>query len=172
MKNLEIVHDILLAGTGFAFCRKRVQRFFAGTMLVRYDRIHVPEEDAVSGTAGLFHERLSQGLVANRGVVEDLLANLKEEGFTTLDDLKCLEKGYLSKILHTLAHLQDGFIGIDSRFYNLEEESHGVSRELERKIEADPGAYWILRAQGIIGVSSEDPLDALRTFEGRGGEGG
>ena len=169
MEHLEIAHDILLAGPGFASCRQRVQHFFATTMLVRYDRVLVPEEEAVNGTAALFHERLTQGLAANRGVVEELLANLKEEGFAALDDLGGLEKGYLSKILHTVAHLQDGFIGIDSRLYNLEEDSHGVSREMQRKIAADPGDYWILRARGIIGVSGEDPLDSLRTFEGRGG---
>jgi hypothetical protein len=170
MANLEIAHDILLAGPGFESCRQRVQRFFAGTMLLRYERLLVPEEEAVSGAEDRFGARLAQGLAANRGLVAELLANLKEEGFTALDDLRGLEKGYLSKILHTVAHLQDGFIGIDSRFYNLEEDSHGVSRELQRKIAADPGNYWILRAQGIIGVSGDDPLDALRTFEGRGGK--
>lgn len=172
MENLEIAHDILLAGPGFASGRQRVHLFFAKTMLVRYDRIFVPEEEAVNGTTSLFRERLAQGLAANRDVVIELLSILKEKGFAALDDLGDLEKGYMSKILHTVAHLQDGFIGIDSRFYNLEEDSHGVSRELQLKIAADPGSYWILRAKGIIGVSGGERLDDLRTFEERNGEDG
>ena len=170
MENLEIVHDILLAGSGFASCQQHVERFFARTMLLRYDRVLVPEEEAVNGANSRFRVRLEQGLAANRGVLAELLEQLKEEGFTTLDDLQGLEKGYLTKVLHTLAHLQDGFIGIDSRFYNLEKDSHGISRELLRKIAAAPGQFWILRVKGFITVSGEDPLDALRTFEGRGGE--
>ena len=98
----------------------------------------------------------------------EFLENLKEEGFESLEDIRSLEKGYLSKILHTIAHLQDGFIGIDSRFYNLEEDSHGVSRHLQQKIAATPHNYWILRVTGRIASAGEDPFDALRTFEGRG----
>ena len=99
--------------------------------------------------------------------MQEFLVNLKQEGFTALDDIQSLEKGYLSKILHTIAHLQDGFIGIDSRFFSLVEDSHGISRDLPQKIAAAPENYWILRLKGTIVSTAEDPLDALRTFEGR-----
>ena len=168
MENLEISHDILSAGSDFKFCRERVKRFFDRTMLIRYDEVLVMEDESINGAEKNFRARIHEGLQANRKVVRELLENLKEEGFNTLLDLQCLEKGYLSKILHTVAHLQDGFIGIDTRFYNLEEDSHGVSRNLQQKIAAAPENYWILKVKGRIASAGEDPFDAFRTFEGRG----
>jgi hypothetical protein len=167
MRNLEISHDILMAGSDFGSCRQRVRRFFDRTMLIRYDEVLVVEYESITGAEKNFWARIREGLEANQEVLGELLASLKDEGFMALDDLQSLEKGYLSKILHTIAHLQDGFIGIDSRFYNLEEDSHGVSRELQQKIRARPDSYWLLRVRGKIATSSEDPFDALRTFEGR-----
>jgi hypothetical protein len=168
MGNLEISHDILIAGSDFESCRQRVKQFFGRTMLIRYDEVLVMENDSLNGTEKNFWGRIQEGLAANQKVLGEFLANLKAEGFMTLDDLKSLEKGYLSKILHTIAHLQDGFIGIDSRFYNFEEDSHGVSRDTQKKISATPENYWIIRVKGKIAPMSEDPFDALRTFEGRG----
>ena len=168
MGTLEISHDILIAGSDFESCQQQVKRFFARTMLIRYDRVLISENESLSGTGKNFRARMEAGLRANQKVLGEFLANLKDEGFVALDDLQSLEKGYLSKILHTIAHLQDGFIGIDSRFYNLVEDSHGVSRNLQQKIAAAPDSYWILRIKGRIASASEDPFDALRTFEGRG----
>lgn len=168
MASLEISHDILIKGADFEACRQQVQRFFSRTMLVRYDAVRVVERESVNGCGQDFQARILEGIRANRRVVNEFLENLKSEGFVALDDLQSLEKGYLSKILHTIAHLQDGFIGIDSRFYNLEEDSHGVSRHLQRKINAEPQRYWIIRVTGSIATPGEDPLDAMRTFEGRG----
>jgi len=167
MENLEISHDILMAGSDFSSCRQRVRRFFDRTRLIRYDEVLVMENESVNGAEKNFWARIEAGLGANQKVLGELLANLKEEGFLSLDDLQSLEKGYLSKILHTIAHLQDGFIGVDSRFYNLEEDSHGVSRGLQQKIGAAPDSYWILRVTGRFATPGEDPFDALRTFEGR-----
>ena len=167
MADLEIPHDILVAGTSFQTCRQRVHRFFDRTTLIHYDEILVVEPESVSSADRRFRERMAAGIAANRNVLGELLANLQEEGFTTLEDLQSLEKGYLSKILHTVAHILDGFIGIDSRFYNLEEDSHTVSRDLLNKILADPGSHWILSVKGRIASGAADPFDALRTFEGR-----
>jgi hypothetical protein len=168
MGKLEVSHDILIAGSDFESCRQSVIRFFARTMLIRYDEVLVKEKESVTGGGEEFWNRVREGLGANQEVLGKFLANLKEEGFLSLDDLQGLEKGYLSKILHIIAHLQDGFIGVDSRFYNLEEDSHGVSRDLQRKMQATPGRYWILRVTGRITSAAEDSLDALRTFEVRG----
>jgi hypothetical protein len=170
MKNLEISHDILTAGSDFASCRRRVRRFFDRTMLIRYDKVLVAENESINGADGKFQKRMGEGLAANQKILAGFLANLKEEGFTQVEDLQSLEKGYLSKILHTIAHLQDGFIGIDSRFYNLEEDSHGISRSLQQKISLTPWNFWILRVRGRIASTGGAPLDALRTFEGRGSE--
>ncbi|KPJ99561.1 MAG: hypothetical protein AMJ60_04675 [Desulfobacterales bacterium SG8_35] len=165
---MEISHDILSAGSDFRSCRQRVRRFFDRTMLVRYDEVLVVENESINGAEKNFLARIQEGIKANQGVVRELLANLQEEGFIMLHDLQGLEKGYLSKILHTVAHLQDGFIGIDTRFYNLEEDSHGVSRDLQQKIAVTPENYWILQVKGRIASAGEDPFDAFRTFEGRG----
>ena len=167
MENLEVLHDVLITGTDFESCRRQVLRYFDRTMLIRYDELEVLENDAINaGTVG-FRSRMAEGLAANQQVLRDFITNLQIEGFTSLDDLHGLEKGYLSKLLHIIAHLLDGFIGIDSRFYNLVEDSHGVSRNLQQQIEAAPENYWILRVRGEIASAAEDPLDALRTFEGR-----
>jgi len=165
MESLEISHDILIAGSDFEFCQQRVKHFFDRTMLIHYDEVRVIENESLNGPENGFGARIMEGLRANQAVVGEFLANLKEEGFVVLDDLQSLEKGYLSKILHTIAHLQDGFIGIDSCFYNFEEDSHGISRGLLLKITATPHSYWILKVKGRIGSVDEDPLDALRTFE-------
>jgi len=165
MGSLEITHDILIAGSDFDFCQQQVRKFFASTMLIRYDAIQVRGNESINGTAHDFWARMQEGLTANKKVLRELLTNLKVEGYAVLDDLQSLEKGYLTKILHTIAHLQDGFIGIDSRFYNLVEDSHGVTRGLLQKIIETPGNYWILKAVGSIAATGEDPIDALRTFE-------
>ena len=167
MGNLAISHDILIAGSDYESCRQRVKRFFDRTMLIRYDDVVVIENESINGTDGNFRARIREGLKANQKVLGEFLENLKDEGFLSIDDIRGLEKGYLSKILHTIAHLQDGFIGIDSRFYNLEEDSHGVSRDLQQKITVTPYRYWILKIKGRITPTREEPLDALRTFEGR-----
>jgi hypothetical protein len=167
MASLEILHDILIAGPDFKSCRQRLLRFFDRTMLVRYDKVMVIENESFNGAHKNFWPRIQEGLTANQKVLRDFLAHLTEEGFTSLDDLQNLEKGYLSKILHTIAHLLDGFIGIDSRFYSLAEDSHGVSRNMQQEIIASPERFWIIRVMGRIAATTEDPFDALRTFEGR-----
>ena len=168
MENLEISHDILLAGSDFESCRNRVKRFFDRTMLIRYDEVLVLEDESVNGGEKEFSTRLQEGLTANNQVIGEFLGNLKAEGFATFEDLKGLEKGYVSKIFHTIAHLLDGFIGIDSRFYNFEEDSHGISRDLRQKIFMAPQNYWIVRIKGSIASAGEDPFQALRTFEWKG----
>ena len=169
MGNLEISHDILLAGADFESCRKRVERFFDRTMLIRYDEVLVLENESIGGTGKEFSTRLQEGLAANHQAIGELLENLKDEGFTTLEDLQGVEKGYVSKIFHTIAHLLDGFIGIDSRFYNLVEDSHDISRDLQQNILAAPQNYWIIKVKGrIASAKSENPFHVLRTFEWKG----
>ena len=163
--DLEIFLDVLVSGDDFASCRHRVSRFFEQTMLVRFDEVRVDEEESLNAADQPFWVRLDEGIAANRKTVSELAANLKQEGYSSLQELQGLEKGYLTKILHTIAHLLDGFIGIDSRFYNLVEGSHGISKALRRQIGAEPQQFWILRVVGTIGTAALDPLDALRTFE-------
>jgi hypothetical protein len=89
-----------------------------------------------------------------------MLAHLKEEGVTSLDQLPELEQGYVTKILHTLTHLLDGFIGIDSVFYNLVEDSHRVSAGLSDAIRANPADYWLVPVRtGKLEASVLHPVD-------------
>ena len=169
MESLEISHDILLAGADLDSCCKRVARFFDRTMLIRYDEVTTSEDESINGTGKEFQARLQEGLDANHRAIGELLENLEDEGFTTLEDLQGVEKGYVSKIFHTIAHLLDGFIGIDSRFYNLIEDSHDISRDLQQNILAAPQNYWIIRVKGrIASARREDPFQVLRTFEWKG----
>ena len=163
--DLEISLDILVSGADFTSCRHRVSRFFERTMLVRFDEIRVDQEESFNAADQPFWVRLDEGISANRRTVNELAANLKQANYSSLEELQDLEKGYLTKILHTIAHLLDGFIGIDSRFYSLEEDSHTISSALRGQIAAEPQQFWILRVVGKIGTAGEDPLDALRTFE-------
>ena len=165
MGDLVIAHDILLEDSDFDSCHKRVSRFFETTMLIRYDEAKVLENESINGADSEFRMRLQAGLAENQQAIENLLKCLTNEGFAHLEDLKGVEKGYISKVFHTVAHLLDGFIGIDSFFYNLEEDSHGISRNMQQLIESDPGSFWIVRVNGRIASTAEDPLDALRTFE-------
>ena len=162
---MEIPLDFLVAGEDFASCRHRVERFFERTMLVRFDQVQIDEEGSVGAADQAFWQQLDEGIEENRKTVSELAVKLQQEGYTSLAELQDLEKGYLTKILHTIAHLLDGFIGIDSRFYSLEEDSHAISSELRKRIAAEPQKFWIIRVIGKIGAASQDPLDALRTFE-------
>lgn len=161
-------HELLVAGPDFETCRHKVLRFFARTELIRYDVVRVREEAAVNAGNPVFWERLAQGEAANRQVIDELFAELAAEGFQTAADFRHLGQGYVSKVFHTIAHLLDGFIGIDSRLYNLEEDSHRLSRGLRQKILAAPAEYWLLTVIGASQAGDADPLDRLRSFEKKG----
>lgn len=107
-----------------------------------------------------FWDTLGMGLAANDVFARRMLAHLKEEGVTTLDGLLELKQGYSTKILHTLTHLLDGFIGIDSVFYNLVEDSHWVSEELSETIREQVEAYWLVPVRtGMLESSVLHPVD-------------
>ena len=168
MGDLIISHDILLEAPDFDSCHKRVSRFFETTMLIRYDEIRISRNESSCGADSDFRARIKAGLAANHQALEKLFICLRDEGLSALEDLKGIEKGYVSKTLHTIAHLLDGFIGIDSFFYNLEEDSHTITPDMSRKIEASPDSYWIVRVNGTISSADEKPFEALRTFEWKG----
>jgi hypothetical protein len=163
--DLEVSLDVLVAGEDFASCHHRVSRFFDRTMLLRFDEVRIDEKESINAADQAFWERLDEGISANRKTIGELAANLRQEGFGSFEKLQSLEKGYLTKIFHTIAHLLDGFIGIDSRFYSLEEDSHSISNALRKQITAEPQRFWVIRVVGKIGTADQDPLDALRTFE-------
>ncbi len=164
--NESSIHLLLCQGGDPEQVRLRVARFFEKNFLVRYDRVEIPPARIVSGTHPDFQTRLSTGLVENRRAVAAYLAELRESGFQQLSDLAGMRRGYESKILHIVTHLLDGFFGIDSRFYNLEEESHGLSERMTQAIRQEPGRFWLLEARGMSDAGREaDQLAAIRGFQ-------
>jgi hypothetical protein len=158
---LEINHLFLTHGTSLENAQGRVTDFLERTILVKYGRVQLLPDTSLDGDHPRFEEIMEAGLAKNREVLSGLLTELDNEGIRTLAGLADMPKGYQSKLLHTVAHLLDGFFGIDSAFYNLEEDSHLVSQQLHRQIRQDPSLFYLIDLQGISEVGADD----MRTFE-------
>ncbi len=163
--DLQVSHDILVAGPDLAACKKKVLMFFKKNMLVRYDTVTLIDTDTINADHPLFETRLENGTTNNRTVIAKMIEELKVEGFKQLDDIQEIIQGYNSKIFHTIAHLLDGFFGVDSFFYNLEEDSHGVTDNLRQQIEASPKNFWLIKVQAESKSSTADRLHILRSFK-------
>ncbi|HSR36428.1 MAG TPA: hypothetical protein VLL73_04530 [Desulfurivibrionaceae bacterium] len=163
---LEITHEVLVVGPDFARSRDYVLRFFAKTPLVRYDTVTVDEAASCPASHPDFWPRVDLGVRRNQEVLAELIGELKESGLRGLDDLRTLPKGYQSKLVHTVAHLVDGFFGIDTVFYNMADDSHGVSPQLRHEIQANPTEYWLLMINAELKSREREGLVAsLRRFE-------
>ena len=159
-------HLLLTIGTDREDAQVRVQHFFARNFLVKYDRVNVMAEQTVNAGEADFWRRLAEGISANRRVVEELLGELKAGGFEKLSDLAEMERGYESKLLHLVTHMLDGFFGSDTVFFNLEEDSHGVSDRLAAAIKANPAGYWLVTAKCGSDIGHDpDQLDLIRRLE-------
>lgn len=159
-------HLLLTANATPEEARSRVEHFFEKNFLVRYDRVAISTANIISGDHRDFWPRLEAGLAANRQAVAELLAELRESGFSQLAELAGMKRGYESKVLHILTHQLDGFFGIDSSFYNLEEDAHQVSARLTEAIHESPGSFWLVEAECAANAGHEaNQLDQLRTFD-------
>ncbi|MEA3548331.1 MAG: hypothetical protein U9R66_11785 [Thermodesulfobacteriota bacterium] len=156
MMNLNISHLFLTGGRDGRTARSNVLRFLDQTTLVKYDRIHIVEEHILSAEKRKFWPDLEASILENRRVIVGFINELTECGVKHLDDIKNLEQGYQSKTLHTIAHLLDGFFGIDSCFFNLIEDSHWLSAVLKDKIMENPGQYWLVEAHPVFEASQLD----------------
>jgi hypothetical protein len=159
-------HEILVSGPDFEACENKVLRFFTKNMLVRYDTVRIAEEESINAKDPLFWQRLENGVAANRRTLDELGEELTGEGFKSMADCLEMGQGYHSKLFHTIAHLLDGFFGVDTVFYSLEEDSHGVSKVLRQRIEADPGGFRIVKVVAESSVGDADQVQKLRSFEG------
>jgi hypothetical protein len=139
-------------------------RFFAKNSLVRYDTVTIVETESVNGEHPRFWERVEAGETANRMALANLLADLKAEGFQRLDDILQMGQGYQSKIFHTIAHLLDGFFGIDTSLYNLEDDSHWLSSERRQQIQSAPRTCWLLKVAAESHGPTPDRLHLLRSM--------
>lgn len=143
-------HEILVKGQDFAFSRKRVLQFFERYQLVRYSHITIAENTSLPATSPDFEERLNKAILNNRRIVTKLTEELEKEGVRTLHDLSELPQGFSTKMLHVITHFLDGFFGIDTYFYNLEEDSHWVSEKARRRILETPSNYRLLSVEAEI----------------------
>lgn len=159
-------HLLLTSGTDQSDAQTRVEHFFARNFLVKYDLVGVAAERTLNAGENDFWNRLEAGISANRQLVEELLAELRAGGFERVSDLAGMRQGYDSKVLHTVTHLLDGFFGIDTVFYNLAEDSHGISERLAAAIKANPAGFWLVEAEcSSLAGRDADQLDVLRRFE-------
>lgn len=137
-------HKVLVAGNSFSHCRDQVEKFFALTSLVIYDCIETRREHSLCGLDAAFFTDIATAETRNRTMVASLIGELEKLSGTTLGGLQNLPQGYASKTLHILSHFLDGFIGIDSYFYNLLDDSHWLPAATRQRIEEQPGHYWLL----------------------------
>lgn len=137
-------HNILLGGESFAHCSQQVHKFFDLTSLVIYDCIEIREQQSVSGLDAEFSNLIQHAEQRNRDIAQRLIVEISQSGITNVSDLINIEQGYLSKTFHILSHFLDGFIGVDSYFYNLLDDSHWLSTETSKLIEKNPEHYWLL----------------------------
>ena len=143
-------HEILVKGADFGTCRAKVLHFFERYELVRYSHIDVLQDASLSAGDPRFEERLQKAISKNQGILRGLIDDLQHEGVQTLHDLSALAQGYKTKMLHVITHILDGFFGIDTYFYNLEEDSHWVSDTLSKTMRADSAHYWLLTIEARV----------------------
>jgi len=137
-------HEILTKGSDFEFSQKRVLRFFQKYQLVRYSHVYVIESESLPASSHDFEGRIKKAILKNRHLLHNLLNKIRSEGYTTIQDLQKMPQGHRTKIFHVITHLLDGFFGLDTHFYNLEEDSHWVSEAFWEKIKANSAHYWLL----------------------------
>ncbi len=141
---LHVSHTLLVTGNDLEACSRRALHFFNTSQLIRYDDVTIIKERSCSAISDTFQSLLTAALEENRDKLKGLLGELQEEGFTTLADLLHLPQGFHSKILHTVAHMEDGFFGIDAHFFDLDESSYRLSEKRKKEIDQQPERCWLL----------------------------
>ncbi len=141
-------HYFLVRAENLEEAIRRVARFIERYELLSYDDLEFFPEDSFPATHPRFFETLARAEAENRKTLRELLSELAREGYGRFESLAEVPQGYLSKLFHTIAHLLDGFMGIDSYFYNLVEDSHWVSPALRKKLQESPQDFWLIRLLG------------------------
>ena len=149
-------HLVLVSALSLEKGRAQVQDFFHNSLLVRYDRMDFRVEKCYGGGDKEFRVALKNSIAANRKTLCNFIEEFKKTGFQTVNDLTKVEHGYPSKMLHIITHFLDGFIGIDSAFYNLIEDNHWISEETTGAIETAPDKFWLIH----FDCYSEEPEKA------------
>ena len=137
-------HIVLASGGSSEDVRAQVLLFFKATSLVNYDKIIIPTGGIISATDAAFSETLDHGLSRNHAILNRFLDELSAAQPTPELDIGSLPQGYPSKIFHIIAHFLDGFIGIDSAFYNLVDDSHWLPDDTAALLASEPERFWLL----------------------------
>lgn len=137
-------HKVLVNGDSYEHCVDQVHKYFDLTSLVIYDCIEAVESKCFSGLDAPFQKTIDAAENQNRRVMQELIDELVASGIKKTTELRNVEQGYLSKTLHILSHFLDGFIGIDSYFYNLIDDSHWLSNATAQEIKQTPQHYWLI----------------------------
>lgn len=121
----------------------KVKRFLEETTLVIFEYIEFTNK-CYNGGQREFYDLIDMGISQNKKVLKEIVRELVDEGYKEIMDVLYIPQGYISKLIHTIAHILDGFIGIDTYFFNLEESSHWISKPMYQKIKKTPNNYWVL----------------------------
>jgi hypothetical protein len=158
---LSIEHNLLVSGPDLETCVHHVRLFFEKSQLVHYDSIEIDHPHCMNATVPQFEKLIMQGVDANRQILSELLGKLTKEGCENLQDILTLPQGFQSKLLHTMSHLLDGFFGIDSKFYDIDEISHWITDNRRKQIKKSPETCWLIRitAQSVYGQGFEKVND-------------
>lgn len=151
-------HNILLGGESFAHCSDQVHKFFDLTSLVIYDCIEIKEDKSFSGLDVDFFQQIELAQQKNEQRIKRLIEELHQSGVKKTQDFINIEQGYISKTVHLLSHFLDGFIGIDSNFYNLLDDSHRLVADTRKIITQNPAHYWFLHVDGYTTTPEEASL--------------
>lgn len=137
-------HRFLVEAPDLEKARHKVDRFLEQTTLIRYSAVEFNDSLSFTAVDESFWEQMDQGVAENRETVAGLCRELSSHGYDRTSDLQSMPQGFASKTLHTLVHLLDGFIGVDSDLYNLVEGSHWVSSSLRQAISRQPDRYHLV----------------------------
>lgn len=147
---LSVEHTMLANGPDQATCEHRVRLFFEKSQLVHYDSIEIDSKRCINAAAPEFEQLVVEAVAGNRQVLSDLLDKLTKEGCENLQDILDLPQGFQSKLLHTMSHLLDGFFGIDSKFYDIDEISHWLTDSRRKQITESPETCWLVKVKALL----------------------
>ncbi len=154
-------HTLLLEGDSYENCTQHVHKFFDLTSLVIYDCIEASEEKSSCGLDAAFFDTVRKAEKKNHQTVQELVEELAKSGILNTYDFRRIEQGYQSKTLHVLSHLLDGFIGIDSYFYNLIDDSHWLPDNTVVEMQKRPSKYWLIHIDCFSATPEEVGLIRL-----------
>ncbi|MBU1137518.1 MAG: hypothetical protein KKA76_00930 [Proteobacteria bacterium] len=123
---------------------QQVLHFLQTTELISYGLLNIDETGIMAGDSDVFWGNLWQGVGKNKAFSQQVLEELQRNGVREASDLLTVPLGYPSKLLHILAHMIDGFVGVDSAFYNLVEDSHWLGKKIETAICENPKQFWLI----------------------------